>query len=90
MPASTCSAVWVRRNGHADPLLLGGSWVVISGVLSPLIWVIIMVTLITTTLITNHEPPSRVGLWGLQCVLYCKFLNLRGNAESTTNNTSGF
>ena len=58
MPASKCSAVGVRRNGHADPLLLGGSWVVISGVLSPLIWVIIIATLLITPLITAHEPPS--------------------------------
>ena len=35
--------------------LLGGSWVVISGVLSPLIWVISIGTL----LITTHEAPSR-------------------------------
>ena len=34
--------------------LLGGSWVVISGVISPLIWVLIMVT----PLVTTHEPPS--------------------------------
>ena len=41
-------------------LLLGGSWVVISGVISPLIWVTSIVTLliIITLLITNHEPPS--------------------------------
>ena len=38
--------------------VLGGSWVVISGVISPLIGVITIVTLIITTLITNHEPPS--------------------------------
>ena len=38
--------------------LLGGSWVVIGGVLSPLIWVIITVALIITLLITSHEPPS--------------------------------
>ena len=43
--------------------LLGGSWVVISGVISPLICVIviIVVTLIITPLITTHEPPSRCG-----------------------------
>ena len=35
---------------------IGGSWAVISGVISPLIWVIIIATL----LITTHEPPSRV------------------------------
>ena len=39
--------------------LLGGSWVVISRVRSPTIWVIIIVTLLTTPLIATHEPPSR-------------------------------
>ena len=39
--------------------LLGGSWVVISGVISPLIWVITIVTLLIGPLITTHEPPSR-------------------------------
>ena len=43
--------------GHG---VLGGSWVVISGVISPLIWVISIVTLLITPLITTHEPPSRV------------------------------
>ena len=45
---------WVFR--HA---LLGGSWVVVSGVISPLIGVIIIATLLITLLITTHEPPSR-------------------------------
>ena len=40
-------------------LLLGGSWVAISGATSPLTWVISIVTLLITTLITTHEPPSR-------------------------------
>ena len=40
--------------------MLGGSWVVISGVISPLIWVIILVTLLITPLITTHEPASAV------------------------------
>ena len=39
--------------------LLGGSWVVISRVISPLIGVII-VTLLITPLITTHEPPSKI------------------------------
>ena len=39
--------------------VLGGSWVVISGVVSPPIWVIIIVILLITLLITTHEPPSR-------------------------------
>ena len=38
--------------------ILEGSWVVISGVISPLRWVIITVTLLITPLITTHEPPS--------------------------------
>ena len=38
--------------------LLGGSWVVINGVISPLEWVRIRVTLLITPLITTHEPPS--------------------------------
>ena len=42
--------------------LLGGSWVVISGVISPLRRVISIVTLLKliTLVITTHEPPSRV------------------------------
>ena len=39
--------------------VLGGSWVVISGVISVLIWVISIVTLLITPLITTHEPPSK-------------------------------
>ena len=39
--------------------LLGGSWVVISRVISPLIWLITIVTLLITPLLTTHEPPSR-------------------------------
>ena len=42
-------------------ILLGGSWVVISGVVSPLIWVISVVTLLIIPLITTHEPPSNLG-----------------------------
>ena len=37
--------------------------VVISGVISPLVWVITIVTLLITPLITTHEPPSK-GLGG--------------------------
>ena len=37
-------------------LILGGSWVVISGVISSLIWVVSIVTLLITLLITTHEP----------------------------------
>ena len=39
-------------------LLLGGSWVVICGVISPLIWVILMVTLLITPLLTTLSPNS--------------------------------
>ena len=34
--------------------------VVLSGVISPLIWVISVVTLLITPLIPAHEPPSRL------------------------------
>ena len=34
-------------------------WVVISRVISPLVWVIIIVTLLITPLISTHGPPSR-------------------------------
>ena len=37
--------------------LLGGSWVVISMVISPLIWVVTIVTFLITPLTTTHEPP---------------------------------
>ena len=41
--------------------VLGGSWVVLSRVISPLIWVISIDTLLITALIiTTHEPPSRL------------------------------
>ena len=41
-------------------VILGGSWVVISGVVSPLVWVLSGVTLLIAPLISTHEPPSRV------------------------------
>ena len=43
----------------ATQTVLGGSWVVITGVISPLIWVRTIVTLLITPLITTHEPPSK-------------------------------
>ena len=42
---------------HKDSIR-GGSWVVIIGVFSLLIWVITMVILHITLLTTTHEPPS--------------------------------
>ena len=47
-------------------LLLGGSWVFINSIISPLRSVLIMVTLLITPLVSTHEPPSRV-LHGLGC-----------------------
>ena len=38
--------------------ILGGSWVVISGDISPLIYVRTIVTLFVALLITTREPPS--------------------------------
>ena len=40
--------------------LLGGSWVLINGLISPLVSLITIVTLLITMLITTHEPSSRV------------------------------
>ena len=51
----------LRFRVKGEQLVLGGSWVVISGVISPLIGVITIVTLIITPLITSHEPPSSVS-----------------------------
>ena len=48
---------WVSNSWAST--VLGGSWVVIGGVISPLIWVISIVTLHITLLIATHEPPSR-------------------------------
>ena len=47
------------QNFFAQATVLGASWIVISGVISPLIWVTIIVILLITLLITTHEPPSR-------------------------------
>ena len=44
--------------GFVSSTVLGGSWVVISRVISPLIWVISIVTLLIALLITTLEPPS--------------------------------
>ena len=53
--------------------LLGGSGVVTSGVVSPLIWVISIVTLLISLLIITHEPPSRgLGLKALGCEAQAK------------------
>ena len=38
--------------------MLGGSWVGISWVISPCIWVVAIVILLKTLLIANHDPPS--------------------------------
>ena len=40
-------------------LFLGGSWVVISEVINPLGWLIGIATLLITSFIPTHEPPSR-------------------------------
>ena len=45
--------------------------VVISGAVSPLIWVITTVTLLITPLITSHEPPSRVIGLTFKVLGYC-------------------
>ena len=41
------------------PHLLGGSWVVISGLISKVTMLITLIRRLITPLITTHEPPSR-------------------------------
>ena len=57
------SPLWqlLRRGTHITGVL-GGSWVVISGAISPLTWVISIITLLITLLIATHEPPSMQDL----------------------------
>ena len=45
--------------------LLGGSWVVISGVISRVTVIITHIRGLITLLITTHEPPSGMQLWRL-------------------------
>ena len=54
----TNARVVVVAAWHQAELVLGGSGVVMSGVIRPLTWVISIVTLLITVLITTHEPPS--------------------------------
>ena len=55
-----CFRVWAIgfRVRVSSRHLLGGPWVVKSGVISPLTRVTSIVTLLMTPLITTHEPPS--------------------------------
>ena len=55
--------------------VLGGSWVVISGVTNRVTVVIIHIRGLITLLITTHEPPSRVyrRLEDLMRVKGCRF-----------------
>ena len=55
LSGSQFTSVWFKLLGFR--VVLGGSWVVISRVINPVIWVITIVT----PLITTHEPPSRVS-----------------------------
>ena len=47
---------WVGGFTALGSRLLGGSWVAISGTISPLLWVIIMVTVVIAPLTSTHEP----------------------------------
>ena len=52
--------IFQRLEDMTPRTLLGGSWVVICGVISSLIWVIALVILLIAPLITTHELSSRV------------------------------
>ena len=49
---------FTKASGFGFATVLRGSWAVISGVISPLRWVVTIVALLITLLITTHEPPS--------------------------------
>ena len=53
-----------RALGLPSEILLGGSWVAISGVISRVTIVITHIRGLITPLITPHEPPSMLT-WGL-------------------------
>ena len=63
IPMSTRKRDVFTQDDLTQPLVLGGSGVVISGVISPLIWFTCTVTL----LIATPEPPSshNLKLWKL-------------------------
>ena len=63
--------------------ILGGSWVVINGVRSPLICVILTVTRLIAPLITTHEPPSTLKFCEAPCVFARSWPE--GFAESALN-----
>ena len=63
-PANPKPISWQKKMinyGDVVKAILGESWVVISGVRSPLIWVIKRGTLLITPFITTHEPPSIIA-----------------------------
>ena len=60
-----CLGIYVRvlqvqKGFHESSIgaLLEGSWVVINGVRSPLMWFMTIVTLLITPLVATREPPS--------------------------------
>ena len=55
-PPWRCHRLW---NPGFPKDILGGSWIVISGLASPQIQVLTIATLLLTPLITTREPPSR-------------------------------
>ena len=52
------SVIRASLGSEVSSTLLGGSWVVISGVINPFIWLVTTVILLTNLLIAHHEPPS--------------------------------
>ena len=51
------SVIRASLGSEVSSTLLGGSWVVISGVINPFIWLVTTVILLTNLLIAHHEPP---------------------------------
>ena len=72
---------WRSKRGCGKTSLLGGSWIVISRVISRVTIPIIHIRGLITPLITTHEPPSRVcslgfTVWRLGFRAYTGILRL--------------
>ena len=66
------------------------SWVVISGVISPLIWVITIVILLISLLITTHEFSNRVETALVSTIAQFQYNDIRVNRDTITSTYSDF
>ena len=72
----------VSRAQGLQSTVLGGSWAVVSGVISPLIQVMTIVILLITLLVTTHEPPSKRDCKGDYTTLVIELRGLLSGVQS--------